>query len=75
MTRLHDAVIEHLALDEAALRERVAELEAERATYRALLQQALDQLHELAGRELTRRRRVDRLLDEIRRLRATRAAA
>lgn len=70
-----DVVAEHLALDRAELIDRVADLEAERASYRDLAQQAV---HALAA--LTRERdrlRADRLvtLNENRDLRARIKAA
>lgn len=68
--RIHRAVAEHLAIDEAELRERVAELERERESYRQLLQHALDQFHDLTARERARERRVRRLLDENAKLRS-----
>ncbi|MCL4848103.1 MAG: hypothetical protein KJ066_16295 [Acidobacteria bacterium] len=73
--RLYRAVAEHLAIDEAALRERVHALEADLAALLEVLRGALDALHELEGRERARKRRVERLLDEIARLKATRPRA
>lgn len=69
--RIHRLVAAHLALSEDELRERVAELERERESYQELLRHALDQLHDLAGRERVRQRRLYALIEENRKLRGS----
>ncbi|MCC7244017.1 MAG: hypothetical protein IT180_19000 [Acidobacteria bacterium] len=65
-----DVALEHLAYDEALLRERVAELEADVVAYRALLHQALGVAHNLITDRDRLRDRYHAALDEARRLRA-----
>ena len=61
-----DLTIEALAHSEALLTERVADLTSERDSYRALMQGALDALHELTVERDRFRTRVSRLLKELR---------
>lgn len=70
-TRIYRAAVEALAHDEQLLRERLAELEHDVVVYRDLLQQALDRLHELHGRERVRQRRLYALIEENRKLRGS----
>lgn len=69
-----DTVIQHLAADEALLRERVAELEGDVVTYRNLLQESLHVLHDVTLDRDRLRERYHHALDELRTLRPRRAA-
>lgn len=63
-----DTALEHLALDEADLRERVGELEGDVVTYRSIAVEAIHALHQLT-------QQVRRVRDENRHLRAQVRAA
>lgn len=65
-----DLALEHLAADEAALRERVRSVEADADSYRALAQQALQALADLTTERDRQRERIRRLTDENAWLRA-----
>jgi hypothetical protein len=65
-----DAVIHHLALDEAEWRARVVELEADLVAYRELLQLALAVAHDVTVDRNQLRDRYHQTLDKNRRLRA-----
>jgi hypothetical protein len=62
-------VVEHLALDEADLRARVRELEADLVTYRDLLRQALAVAHDVTTDRDRLRERYHQTLTENRTLR------
>lgn len=65
-----NAVIQHLAADEADLRARVTELEADVFTLREQVRAALDVAHDLTTERDELRRRYHAALDEARQLRA-----
>lgn len=67
--RAADLVIEALALSEAELLQRVADLEADVAVYRELAQAGIHELHELTLSHERLRDQHQRLLDEYRHLR------
>jgi hypothetical protein len=64
-----DAVIHHLALDEADLRARIADLEADNSTLREMLQASLDVAHILTRERNDYRTCYHAALDENRQLR------
>jgi YD repeat-containing protein len=64
-----DMVIEHLALSEAELLERVASLEADVAIYQELTCAAFDALHDLTVSRDREREQHQRVCDEYRALR------
>ena len=66
-----DLALEMFADAEAELVEQLALTRAERDSYRLLAQESLHKLHELAVEVERERRERFRLLDELRRLRAT----
>lgn len=66
---VNDLVIQDLAATEAALVERIASLEHDVASYRALAQAALGALRALTLQAARHRERNARLIDETRRLR------
>lgn len=66
--------LEHLAADECELRARVAELETDLVTYRALLCEALQVAHELTVDRDRLREKYHAALNELRALRPRRAA-
>jgi hypothetical protein len=69
VSRVSDGVIDHLALSEAELLERVASLESDVATYRDLALTGITALADLTARHTRLRADRDRLLAEFRRLR------
>lgn len=75
LTTIHrdarDVALEHLALDEAVLRERVADLERDVITYRALLCDALAVAHKLHIERDDYEQKYYTSLDDGRQLRAT----
>ena len=66
--RICDLVTEHLALSEAELRERVAELEADVRAYRELARAAVHALHDLTVERTRLRERLRSAIEELRKL-------
>ena len=62
-----DLALAHMALDEAALLDRVIDLTIERDTYRELLQRALDAQYTLTRQHAHQRETIAALRDELRR--------
>jgi hypothetical protein len=69
MSDYKDLAVELLADSEAALQERVANLEQDIAVYRELVQQALTVVHDVTIERDRLREQHHRLLDEYRHLR------